>query len=203
MKKKMTAALGLTMATAMLLTLGACSPQTPAKNTDPKPAATNTATTSGTDQKGKNTNQTKMPLFGKVSNAVGNELTLELANPPEGFDPAQMPRRPAGDQGNPGAAPAGDDGGVLVQAAPGDSGKDNEGEPKMGYVDEDGSMHDSAQEKIQLDYTGTSQDVTIPAGVPIMNLLGKTLKLNDLKPGSVLMITFDDKGNIDFVKVMG
>ncbi len=47
-------------------------------------------------------------------------------------------------------------------------------------------------EKMELEYTGESKSVIIPAGVDIVNLIGGEATLDAIKKGSVLMLTVDD-----------
>ncbi|MDR2973772.1 MAG: hypothetical protein LBV00_03515 [Propionibacteriaceae bacterium] len=200
--------LGVTAAMVMMVGTAACSGQ-PASQTPVAPSSSAAPGASSTPPKTGGTTS-KDPIFGKVSSLVGNELTLDLANPPEGFDPAQMPAgapgaAPGGAPG--GDAPGGDDGGVMVQAAPPAEGGDSSGGSNgsagdIKYIDDDGAMHSQGDDKMSLDYTGATKDLTVPAGVPIFNLLGKTLKVSDLKEGNVLMIMFDAQGKITSIKVM-
>ncbi len=135
-------------------------------------------------------------VFGKVKSIVGNEIELELAKPP--FDLG---------------APEGEEGGEAVAAAAAAPAKsvtvtseesdintesaDSES-PKMMFESADGSVvvvseSDDGTSKLELEYTGESKSITIPAGISIMNMLtGKSARLEDIKKGSVLMLGVDD-----------
>lgn len=135
-------------------------------------------------------------FFGKVKSIVGNEAELELAKPPfdintEGTD---------GGAGGAASASSGqqsiviDDGGSVQKADeagadPGDSSVAVYGSTEDGQVF---SIGGEDGEKMELEYTGESKNILIPAGVEIINLTGGEATLDAVKKGSVLMVTVDE-----------
>lgn len=108
----------------------------------------------------------KMKHFGKVKNVVGNEMELEIANmdvlgmPEGGEEPAEGESTPAATMTEP--MPAGSE-----EAVSGDANK----------------------EKMDMEYTGEVENITIPGGVTIMDLrTGKEGKISDIKDGTVIFV---------------
>lgn len=142
--------------------------------------------------------QSATGIFGKVKSIVGNEIELEMAEPP--FDIGA----PSGEEGDemPGTAlqPAQsvtvtvDEKDMPEGAESGDGTKED---VVMGYEGSDGSVviagGAGSENKMELKYTGETKNVIIPTGIDIMSVLtGKTAKLEDIKKGSVLMLLVDD-----------
>lgn len=135
-------------------------------------------------------------VFGKVKSIVGNEIELEVAKPPFGDMGAESGAAE-------GAAAAGA-GGVTTQTftmeAPEGVGEDSSGEASestggIAYVDENGNVTEFGGpngKKMELEYTGETMNITVPAGVEILSLLGGEGKLDSIKKGSVLMLMVKD-----------
>ena len=148
-----------------------------------------------------------VPIFGKVKRIVGNEIELELAKPP--FDIA-APGTGAAKETEGGGTPdsyvksetriftEGDNGAVIMDEEAKDSSDASEqsDEKSMTYfaTGQDGQVHvfgGEDGEKMELDYTGESKSILIPAGVDIVSLAGEAT-IDAVKKGSVLMLMVDE-----------
>lgn len=176
----------LTLTLAAILCIStACSPS----------ANTNVDTSDNTVSMEEN-NEAGAIVFGKVKSVVGNEIELEIAEPPfdldaesvEGSGDSQIQTKEFIYEFEEGEEPP-----------EGVNGLDVTGEASSGVIiavsGEDGEMKvigGEDGEKMDLKYTGESKSVIIPTGIKIMNLIGSGT-LEDIKKGSVLMITVDDE----------
>jgi len=184
----------IVLSALMLLSLAACSaPAAPSADAN----ASGSADSSGTAAAGQE-------LFGKVKSLVGNELKLDLAKTP---DQGTIDSLTGGGEGG--------QGGISVSRSDAaDAGSfetgaddDSAAEPKQGdtvsggtvlAVGDDGESQiiygGGDAQKMELEYTGESKDLSIPAGLPISDQFGKELKPAELKEGNVLMVTLGDDG---------
>ena len=137
-------------------------------------------------------------IFGKVKSIVGNEIELEIAEPPFDVDASV-----SGDSGSTEFTTEEfiwDGEGELPEGLEDGGEGEVEAESKSGVViavsGEDGQTQiiggDDGQ-KMDLTYTGETKSIIIPAGTEILNLIGGTGLLEDIKKGSVLMIGIDDE----------
>lgn len=194
----------VSLAALLLLSLTACgAPNTPqasgAANAEQSaPAAPSDGTADAP--------QPSATLFGKVKSLVGNELTLDLAKQPEseaveGEDGASY----AGSITAPAQSIT-----ITEEESAGNAGGGEAGgkdDVKLGYAAADGSgnvtmVDPENMPKLELEYTGETKDLTIPAGSQIFNMMGKEVKMADLKEGNVLMIMQNDHGSIASIAVM-
>ncbi|MEA5003166.1 MAG: hypothetical protein VB081_06670 [Christensenella sp.] len=202
----------VTFAALLLLSLVACSapvpeasPITPESEAPAEDAASPSAgSESPTD--GADDPSAMTPLYGKVKSLVGNELTLDLAKQPEGSSESVEGGGEGGDASIAAEAPS-----ISITTHEGeDVGKSSAegGEPKVGYYSADGSgdvqFFDNMDDmpKIELEYTGETKDLTVPAGLKIYDMMGKELKMSDLKEGNVLMILQKEDGSIESITVL-
>ncbi len=220
MKKKI---IGILAAVIAAVTFAGCSAQAePAAGVSAAPEETAAATPGGTEAAAPEGTEGNAALeydgevlagesiFGKVKSIVGNEIELELANPP--FE--------MGAPGEGGAAGAdvkqravtiteGDDGGVQVsEAEAGEVPKGavrDEQSATYAVTTEGGQVHivgGEDGEKMELEYTGESKSVIIPAGVSITSMVGEAT-IDAVKKGSVLMLMVDAKtGTATSVMIM-
>lgn len=204
----------VTLAALLLLSLAACAAPATPDDASAAPSEAADAPSEGASASADGSVDEPQPaetLFGKVKSLVGNELTLDLAKQPEG-------------SGAPGEGGSYEDsiqseGGVAVQApsisvtekadagdaAGGEAGGD--GDVKVGYHAVDGSgnvtiVNPDNMPKIDLEYTGETKELTIPAGLQIFDMMGKEVKMADLKEGNVLMIMQNEDGSIASIAVM-
>ncbi len=192
MKKMITVILAGVLAT----TLWGCSTGAPAVTPQPEPTQEVAQEQNAEGEQGEAAPpdaQKTTNIFGKVKNIVGNEIELELANPP-----FEMGEPDAGTEEGASIAmtPATT---VMVdeEALPEGADSDGDGEITISVADGDGSVNvvdgASGGNKMELNYTGETKSVIIPTGIDIMSVLtGKSAKLEDIKKGSVLLLTVDD-----------
>lgn len=148
-------------------------------------------------------------LYGKVKSIVGNEIELEVAKPP--FADIQGGDQHSGDSMQAAGAISfsveAADGGAQVFEATDVGDATGEAAPVSGTI----SSEDSAQtivavegadgkmqviggggeDGMELEYTGETKNVIIPAGAEIMNVKGEGT-LESIKKGSVLMLMVKD-----------
>lgn len=141
-------------------------------------------------------------VFGKVKNVVGNEVELELAKPP--FEIGTP-----GDDGSMGGITGSASGATSQQVIVNenrdsaqlseDAGASAEGgndSVSFSVATEDGVVQTFGGgengEKMELEYTGESKSIIIPAGVEIVNMIGGETTMDAVKKGSVLMLTVDE-----------
>lgn len=160
-------------------------------------APASSATPDGAQEQDANV-QSSTSIFGKVKSIVGNEIELELAKPP--FDMG-VPEGEGGEM-EPGTVTEAAKS-ITVTVAEGDmpEGAEGDGDTKegnvIGYEGADGSVQivggGGSENKMELEYTGETKNIIIPTGIDILSILtGKTAKLEDIKKGSVLMLSVDD-----------
>ncbi|KKI49761.1 hypothetical protein CHK_2782 [Christensenella hongkongensis] len=199
----------------LLLSLAACSaPAAPEasgiSSESSAPAEGEASPSEGAD--GTNA-QTVTPLYGKVKSLVGNSLTLDLAKQPEGGDASTV--IPDGAVPDTGGAPAdeyeasiGSSKSVTVTGGDEEGGSEGEGgEAHIGYFSEDSNgnmiqVNPEDMPKLELEYTGETKELTIPAGLKIYDSIGKEIKMSDLKEGNVLMVMQGEDGSIESIIVM-
>lgn len=171
------------MIVSVMVAGGACS-----KSTDVEESSS----VSSISESGSESNEDAISMFGKVTSITGNEIELEIAEPP--FDNDTLAAADSsvvqgeefvyewnGDEELPGGVEGSVDGesvGTIIAI----SGEDGE----MQIIGADGG------EKMDLKYTGESKSIIIPAGTEIMNMIGGPGSLDDIKKGSVLMLGVDD-----------
>lgn len=200
----------------LLLSLAACSaPAAPEASSvlseSSAPAEGEASPSEGAD--GTDT-QTVTPLYGKVKSLVGNSLTLDLAKQPEGGDASSA--IPDGAVPDTGGTPAdeyeasiGSSKSVTVTGGDEEGGSEGEGEGEANSIffseDANGNVVQVNPEdmpKLELEYTGETKDLTIPAGLKIYDSIGKEIKMSDLKEGNVLMVMQSEDGSIESITIM-
>lgn len=192
----------VTLAALLLFSLAACSVPAAQETPSTPPQADASADASGEAQAEPDA-QPMQTIFGKVKSLVGNELTLDLAKQPEG-----------------GNAETGEDGEgyasfitnpaqsiTVTEKADGGGEASGDTDVKIGYYAEDGSgdlkiIGGDDMPKLELEYTGETEDITIPAGLQIFDMFGKEVKMADLKEGNVLMVMQKEDGSIESIAVM-
>jgi len=136
-------------------------------------------------------------VFGKVKNIVGNEIELELGKPP--FDLGEGD----GADGAGGAAAVSVSQAVSVSSGSEDGVDSSEGDggesaPYISYAGADGNVTvvdgSGGEGGMDLEYTGESQNIIVPTGSSIKNMAGDA-KLENIKKGSVLMVTYNEEGD--------
>ncbi len=185
----------VTFATLLLFSLTACS-TLPANETPTAPPQDKASASSSGDAapSAPENDAVSEPVFGKVKSLVGNEVTLDLAKIPANEN--------ASEDGKEEVAAAAITNSASVSVTGEDSG-DGDGKTNIGSYDANGNVISSNDiPKIELEYTGETKDLTIPAGLQIFDVMGKEVKMADLKEGNVLMITQDEKGVILSMTVM-
>lgn len=177
----------IVLSALMLLSLAACSAPT-ASSADAD--ASGGADSSGTAAAGQE-------LFGKVKSLVGNELKLDLAKTPDQGTIDSLTGGGGGEGAQGGVSISRSDSATVEggEDEPADEGGDvqvfafneNTGESQVIYSS-------GEKQKMELEYTGESKDLSIPAGLPIKDMFGNELKPAELKEGNVLMVTLGDDG---------
>lgn len=187
----------VTFAALLLLSLAACSATPKSEPASPEP---------GVPEDGAQENATNVaPVFGKIKSLVGNELSLELANLPESNTA----------NGEDGASYAGEITAPAQSITITDSADEEanggeasgDGDTKISYntANSSGDVSIIGKEdmpKLELEYTGETKELTIPAGLKIYDITGKEIKMADLKEGNVLMVTMAEDGGIASIAVM-
>ena len=196
------------MLAILFLSLAACSaPAAPEASSVPSensaPAEGEASPSEGADGTGV---KTVTPLYGKVKSLVGNNLTLDLAKQPEGGDASTViPEGAVPDTGEHEAS-VGNSKSVTVTG--GDEGaSEGEGEANSIFFAEDANgnvvqVNPEDMPKLELEYTGETKDLTIPAGLKIYDSVGKEIKMSDLKEGNVLMVMQSENGSIESITIM-
>lgn len=193
----------------LFLSLAACSaPAAPEASGIPSessaPAEGEASPSEGADGKDA---QTVTPLYGKVKSLVGNSLTLDLAKQPEGGDASTViPEGAVPDTGEYEAS-VGSSKSVTVTGGDEEGGNEGEGEANSIFFAEDANgnvvqVNPEDMPKLELEYTGETKDLTIPAGLKIYDSIGKEIKMSDLKEGNVLMVMQGEDGSIESIIVM-
>ncbi len=197
----------ITLAALLLFSLAACAaPSAPDSGTAQESAAPSqeaAAPSDGGQTPSDEKTSQAVQLLGKVKSMVGNEISLDLAK-------LAGDETPEGGEGEEGAtmAPAQS---ITVTTDEGESaGGESGGEeaPKVGYYAADGSGNVTAigggddMPKLELEYTGETKDISVPAGIQIFDLFGKEMKIADLKEGNVLMVSMRPDGSLDLITVM-
>lgn len=177
----------IVLSALMLLSLAACSaPAAPSADAD----ASGGADSSGTAAAGQE-------LFGKVKSLVGNELKLDLAKTPDQGTIDSLTGG-GGEGGQAGVSISRSDS-ATVEGEEGEAGGEGGGDAQVFAFNEDTGesqvIYSSGEkQKMELEYTGESKDLSIPAGLPIEDMFGNELKPAELKEGNVLMVTLGDDG---------
>lgn len=182
------------LAAGMLLSFAACSTGD-APSSEPESSKSSNSEESkepeskkddakGGEDSSSEANNKKKQVFGKVGNAAGNEITLNLATPPlvEGLEITTG----SGEGGDAGEEPKG--GGDMIKS---------EGLTVAGGNEEGGGAQ---RPQMVLEYTGEEEDIVIPAGTPITKN-GADETMDAIKKGSVLMIYYDESGNIESIEI--
>lgn len=115
-------------------------------------------------------------VYGRVKSIIGNEVELELGNVPDW------------DGGNGDEGVDDDEKNTSVSMVKVSERENPEGFEDFYAPDPFNPIYGENGE-INLTYTGEGKSFTIPAGTVIRNTLGKTSTLDEIKKGSVLMIT--------------
>ena len=199
------------LSTILFLSLAACSaPAAPEASSVPSessaPAEGEASPSEGADGTGV---KTVTPLYGKVKSLVGNNLTLDLAKQPEGGDASTViPEGAVPDTGEHEAS-VGSSKSVTVTGGDEEGGSEGEGEGEANSIffseDANGNVVQVNPEdipKLELEYTGETKDLTIPAGLKIYDSIGKEIKMSDLKEGNVLMVMQSEDGSIESITIM-
>ncbi|MEG0239078.1 hypothetical protein [Anaerorhabdus sp.] len=119
-------------------------------------------------------------MYGKIKTMTGNEIVIDLAKDPF-VDESVIDENPEAQEGEVIAATTLEASTTMSDAAASDA-KENEA-------------------KMELEYTGESISLIVPTGVEIFDFIkGGELKLTDMKEGSVITITKDEKTG-ELVKV--
>lgn len=109
----------------------------------------------------------KLKYFGKVTNIIGNEIELEIANRDVIGAGDEETEEGTAEGATPAATMTPAATGENTEAVAGDANKDN----------------------IVMEYTGEMESITIPGGATIIDLTtGKEVKISDIKDGSVLVV---------------
>lgn len=128
-------------------------------------------------------------FFGQVSDIVGNDITLSLATfVDKGIEGGgeTMIIDENGEQRVATDSDKGSEGGEMVMIPmPEGEGDDSDSDSKSGAI-----------EKLPIEYTGETKELTIPAGIKITNLLGKEVSLDKLKKGSLVQVTVNESTEI-------
>lgn len=178
----------IVLSALMLLSLAACSaPAAPSADAD----ASGGADSSGTAAAGQE-------LFGKVKSLVGNELKLDLAKTPDQGTIDSLTGG-GGGEGAPGDISISRSDSATVEGGEGEAGGEGGGDAQVFAFNESTGesqvIYSSGEkQKMELEYTGESKDLAIPAGLPIKDMFGNELKPTELKEGNVLMVTLGDDG---------
>lgn len=133
-------------------------------------------TDSNKDNADSNENSQKLgeKIYGRVKSIVGNEVEIELGKASDG----DGSNEDAGeDKKKPGVP--------MVKVAE----KENPPGVEDYYAPDPSSPIYGENGEINLTYTGESKTLTIQAGIEIRNILGKTATLEEIKKGSLLMLT--------------
>ncbi|WP_066649142.1 hypothetical protein [Christensenella timonensis] len=201
----------VTFAALLLFSLAACSAPAAPEASPISPQGDAPAGGGQTPPDGAETKNIEM-LYGKVKSLVGNTVALDLAKQPGGGDTSVIPE---GAEPDTGGVPA--DGydiaidsskSAAVTGGDEESGSDGEGggiSSSYFAEDENGNMiqlHPEDTPKLELEYTGETTELTIPAGLKIYDSIGKELKMSDLKEGNVLMVMQNGDGSIESITVM-
>ncbi len=124
--------------------------------------------------------------YGKVSGVVGNELSVKNCKTPEGYDSIQFFAAP------PEAADSEEksEGGGMVAATmaltPATAAGGDAGGVQMDKVDKNEVGFD-------VEFTGEESDVTVPAGVQILDTTGKGRSaVTDIKEGNIIGVDIRD-----------
>lgn len=157
--------------------------------------------------------------LGKVSNIVGNQVTVKLIDGE--FELTEEMKSAMGifefteeqqkqlDRGEVVRFPNGDFAMKAVEAKEGELDND----PGLSIEDLEAQGIDVAAEEAaerakkqsivnKMEFNGESKDFTLQAGVEIHNdLVGYDAKISDIKKGSIIEITTDDKNNILMVSI--
>ena len=183
------------MIVAVVFMLAGCS--TPTETVVEIPEVTESTVTEG---------EAATILFGKVKSIVGNEIEIEVAEQP--FDAESAESGEAGDSSSSEYREFTyevSEGEELPEGLEGLEGESSSSTATVIAVEgSDGEMKiigGGSEEKMELNYTGESKNIIIPAGTEIANLIGGSSTLEDIKKGSVLMLGIDDE-NAETPKAM-
>lgn len=113
-------------------------------------------------------------IYGRVRSIVGNEVEIELGKAPD-WDGSN---EETGDEKKKPSVP-------MVKVAE----KENPLGVEDYYAPDPSNPIYGENGEINLTYTGENKTLTIQAGTEIRNTLGKTATLEEIKKGSVLMLT--------------
>ena len=199
------------LSTILFLSLAACSaPAAPEASSVPSessaPAEGEASPSEGADGTGV---KAVTPLYGKVKSLVGNNLTLDLAKQPEGGDASTViPEGAVPDTGEHEAS-VGSSKSVTVTGGDEEGGSEGEGEGEANSIffseDANGNVVQVNPEdmpKLELEYTGETKDLTIPAGLKIYDSIGKEIKMSELKEGNGLMVMQSEDGSRESITSM-
>ena len=114
--------------------------------------------------------------YGKITKLVGNKMTIDLAKSPEEEAPESEGDGEVAASISEPAQQAGDGGMGAAASRP--------------------------ENKMELEYTGESKEIMLPAGTTIVGLSGDEGKMTDLKEGSVVMMAVDEQGSVVSVIVL-
>lgn len=147
-------------------------------------------------------------LLGQVEKVVGNELNLKLSDDkmviPEDSDEGADGQSYSLDEGQLGKLESGEtltmpDGTVITSDKDSNVSKDDKStdgdktDSTKGDTVKDKANFDSYT---QLKFNGEYKDITISAGIEILNsVTGKKGKISDIKEGSIVTVTIDNKTN--------
>lgn len=189
------------LSTVMILTVGGCSSKSP-ENTEKEGTIAEEKDGNITPQE---VNSEMVKYYGKVKKVVGNEIELELAKETiielaEGEDIhgestiASMGEMPEGSNVEVGTITS------SVVATESSSGETfdlkDDGEGVIPQI----NMGNVTGEKLELEYTGETKKLIIPAGASMFNFVaGKDGKVTDIKEGSVVMVYVNGNSGLEVV----
>jgi hypothetical protein len=113
-------------------------------------------------------------IYGRVKSIVGNEVEIELGKAPDGDGSNEVVSE---DKKKPGASSI-----KVVE-------KENPSGVEDYYAPDPSDPIYGENGEINLIYADKSKTLTIQAGTKIRNILGKTATLEEIKKGSILMVT--------------
>ncbi len=124
----------------------------------------------------------KVEYFGKVKSILGNEIELEIANGDAIGIGDEEEEEDNSEESTPAAG--------LTEAMTGENKEFVSG--------------DANKKKMELEYTGEIENITIPGGVTVIDLItGKDGKISDIKDGSVVIVyTEPTAGTISKIEIL-
>ncbi len=194
-----------TLSALLLFSLAACSVSPASQEGSQQTAPSQGASSDGMQIPPDGAAAQSIQLLGKIKSLLGNEISLDLAKLSNGEAPESGEGNEAAIS-NPAQSVTVTDK-ATENASGGSAASGGGGESDIFYysVDADGTVEVGGREdmpKLELEYTGGTKDLTIPAGLKIFDLLGQEVKMADLKEGNVLMVNVREDGSLEAITVM-